>query len=128
MTKPAGGWSRSSTRSCAPARRRSSERRPPGSVVVHVIPLLVETGQQGKFDRVVVVDVPESLQVERLAARGVTVEDATARIRAQASRADRLAAADVVIDNSGTPDDLAHRVRELWADLRNRAEAATLED
>ncbi len=111
------------------ARAAEIERTAPaGSVVVHVIPLLVETGQQGKFDRVLVVDVPESLQVERLTARGVTVEDATARIRAQASRADRLAAADVVIDNSGTPDDLAYRVRQLWADLRNRAEAATLED
>ena len=90
---------------------------PPGAVVVHVIPLLVETGQAGDFDQVVVVDVPAEVQERRLLVRspGLTEADARARIAAQASRGDRLAAADVVLDNSGTPGELAAQVDALWA-------------
>lgn len=91
----------------------------PGSVVVHVIPLLVETGQQEDFDRVVVVDVDPAVQLDRIRRRGgLTEEQARARIAAQADRAARLAAADVVIDNNGSPDELAELVRSLWAELR----------
>lgn len=93
----------------------------PGQVVVHVIPLLVETGQAGSFDLVVVVDVDPAAQRARLLARdGLDPAQADARIAAQASRADRLAAADVVIDNSGSPDDLVRHVDDLWARIRPR--------
>ena len=89
---------------------------PPGSVVVHVIPLLVETGQERDFDQLVVVDVPPELQADRhLSRSGGSLADAQARIAAQASRERRLAAADVVIDNSGTITDLAATVDRLWA-------------
>ncbi|GAA3561243.1 hypothetical protein GCM10022197_16030 [Microlunatus spumicola] len=88
----------------------------PGQVVVHVIPLLVETGQAGTFDLVVVVDVDEAVQRARLLARGGLDErEADARIAAQASRAERLAAADLVVDNDGDRDDLVRHVDELWA-------------
>ena len=91
----------------------------PGSVVVHVIPLLVETGQQDDFDRVVVVDVDPAVQLDRVLGRGgLSEEQARARIAAQADRATRLAAADVVIDNNGSPAELAELVRALWAELR----------
>ena len=87
-----------------------------GQVVVHVIPLLVETGQAGSFDLVVVVDVAPDVQRARLLARGgLSEQEADGRIAAQASRAERLAAADVVLDNNGTPDDLARHVDDFWA-------------
>jgi dephospho-CoA kinase len=82
------------------------------------VPLLVETGQQDAYDMVLVVDVPEEAQVRRLVAhRGMSEVLARARIAAQATREQRLAAADVVIDNSGTLADLARRVRQIWDDV-----------
>jgi dephospho-CoA kinase len=66
--------------------------------------------------------VPPELQVERLVSqRGLTPEQARARIAAQASRQQRLEIADIVIDNSGSLDDLDRRVGEVWADLQRRA-------
>jgi dephospho-CoA kinase len=95
---------------------------PPRSVVVHDVPLLTENALAPAYDVVVVVDVPEEVQIERLTRlRGMPAADAHARIAAQASRAQRLAVADVVLDNSGTPAQLAEQVRALWADLRRRA-------
>ncbi len=94
---------------------------PAGSVVVQAIPLLAETGQRGNFDLVVVVDVDPEVAVERLvSSRGMSEADARARIAAQASRADRLAIADVVIDNSGDRDNLEAQVTELWRELQER--------
>ena len=102
-------------------RRRAAELEAealPDAVVVHVIPLLVETGQSDTFDLCVVVDVDEQTQVDRLERRnGLTDADARARLQAQASREARLAAADVVIDNSGTVSQLREQVDALWARL-----------
>ena len=90
----------------------------PDAVVVHVIPLLVETGQADDFDRVVVVDVDPETQVARLRARsGLSESDARARLAAQASRADRRVAADVVLDNEGPIAALEEQLDRLWADL-----------
>ena len=87
-----------------------------GAVVVHVIPLLVETGQVDDFDEVVVVDVPPQVQLERYLARsGESPTQARARLAAQATRAERLAAADTVVGNSGTLAELAEKVDRLWA-------------
>ena len=92
---------------------------PEGAVVVHDIPLLVETGQADHFDAVLVVDVPTQVQVERAVRdRGWSEDEARRRISAQASRADRLAAATYVIDNTGTHEDLRHRVAEVLGQLR----------
>jgi dephospho-CoA kinase len=91
------------------------------SIVVHDVPLLAENGRAGDFDVVVVVDVPPELQVERLVSqRGMAPDQARARLAAQASREQRLAVADLVIDNSGSLADLDRRVAEVWADLRRR--------
>jgi dephospho-CoA kinase len=88
------------------------------TLVVHDIPLLVETGQAAAFDAVVVVDVPVAVQVDRmLATRGMSREDALARIASQASREDRLAAATHVVENTGTREDLRERVAEVLAEL-----------
>ena len=95
------------------------------AVVVHVIPLLVETGQTGDFDRIVVVDVDPATQRERLLRRdGFTEAEADRRIAAQATRADRLAAADVVLDNHGSVTQLQRQIRDLWDEL-NPADART---
>ncbi|MGH3356963.1 MAG: dephospho-CoA kinase [Nocardioidaceae bacterium] len=88
------------------------------AVVVHDIPLLVETGQAGRFDAVVVVDVPEQVQVERLMRdRGMSEQEARSRIRAQASREQRLAVADHVIDNTGVREDLRPQVARVLEQL-----------
>lgn len=88
------------------------------AIVVHDNPLLVEMGAAQACDVVIVVDVPEDIQLARMVAdRGMTEADARARIAAQAQRDTRLAAADVVIDNTGTLDELSDRVAELWATL-----------
>lgn len=94
----------------------------PAAVVVHVIPLLVETGQHDDFDVLVVVDVDPERQLERLQERnGLDRAAATSRLAAQASREARLGVADVVVDNSATRQDLSRQVDRLWADLRIRA-------
>ncbi len=94
---------------------------PAGAVVVHDIPLLVETGQADAFDVVVVVDASPDIQAERLAAeRGMDWEEAQSRITAQATREQRLAAADHVIVNDGSREQLRPAVEDLWSTLRER--------
>jgi dephospho-CoA kinase len=95
-----------------------------GAVIVHDIPLLAEGGQSRSagFDVVIVVDVPPEVQVARLTGkRGMTAEDASARMSAQATREQRLAIADIVIGNCGTLADLDKRVSDVWDELRARA-------
>src|SRR5688500_17116063 len=86
------------------------------AVVVLEIPLLVESGRSYGASQVIVVDCPEDVAVRRLVeGRGMDEADARRRIAAQVARTDRLAAADVVIDNAGSPEDLERRVDEVWA-------------
>jgi dephospho-CoA kinase len=92
------------------------------AVIVHDIPLLAENHLEGNFDVVVVVDVPPRVQAERLArARGMPRAQAEERMRAQASREERLAIATIVVDNSGSLSELDREVGDLWAELRRRA-------
>ncbi|UDY22414.1 dephospho-CoA kinase [Nocardioides sp. Kera G14] len=93
----------------------------PDALVVHDIPLLVETGQQSTFDAVIVVDVPRETQVERMIRdRSMSRDDAEARIAAQLAREERLAAATYVIENTGNVEDLRERVTEVFEQLRER--------
>ena len=87
---------------------------PDDSVLIHDVPLLVEAGLAGAYDCVVVVDAPDELRVARLVDRGMSEQDARARIASQASRQDRIAAADIVIDNSGSLEDLRTQVDDAW--------------
>ncbi|HEY5555099.1 MAG TPA: dephospho-CoA kinase [Cellulomonas sp.] len=99
----------------------------PDAVVVHDIPLLVESGQTGTFHLVVVVDAPAVLRVERLvAARAMSRDEAEARVSAQAADAERLEVADVVLDGTGSDSNLRAQVDDLWARLaaERAAEAA----
>jgi dephospho-CoA kinase len=85
------------------------------AVVVHDVPLLVESGNAGTFHLVVVVQAPAVLRVERLVrTRGMDRTEAERRIAAQATDEERLAVADVVLDGSGHPDDLRAEVDALW--------------
>ncbi len=91
-------------------------RRDGVKVIVHDIPLLLESGQGPDFDLVVTVEAPEHVRVSRMVAtRGMTEHDALARIRAQATDEERAAVADVVLDGSGSVDDLHAQVDSFWS-------------
>jgi dephospho-CoA kinase len=91
----------------------------PGAIVVLDVPLIAETGRTDGYDLVVVVDVPPRVQVDRLVRRrGMTREQAEARMAAQVSREQRLAIADIVVDNSGSLTELDRQVGDLWSELR----------
>ncbi|MFB7713456.1 dephospho-CoA kinase [Streptomyces sp. NPDC056105] len=95
------------------------------SVVVHDVPLLAENGLAPLYDLVVVVDTSPETQLDRLVRlRGMSEEDARARMAAQATRDKRLEIADIVIDNDVPLDELHRRVDSVWADLAQRAAAA----
>lgn len=90
------------------------------AIVVHDNPLLVEMGAYKHCDFVVVVDVPEDAQVDRLVKlRGMSHADARARIAAQIGRQNRTGVADFVIDNTGSLNELARVVGGLWAKLES---------
>ncbi|MFE5024090.1 dephospho-CoA kinase [Streptomyces sp. NPDC056656] len=94
-------------------------------VVVHDVPLLAENGLAPLYDLVVVVDASPETQLDRLVRlRGMSEQDARARMAAQATRDKRLDIADIVIDNDVPLDELHRRVDAVWADLAQRAAAA----
>jgi dephospho-CoA kinase len=98
----------------AESNRRVLEARQTDRVVVLDIPLLTENPREG-LQGIIVVDVPESTQVERLVRyRGFDEADARARIGKQATREQRLATASFVIDNSGDLEALAPQIEALW--------------
>lgn len=86
-------------------------------VVVHDVPLLVETGQAGHFDVLVVIDAPAELRVRRLVdGRGLPEAQAWQRLAAQAADDERLEVADVVLDGAGPVEHLEAQVDALWAE------------
>jgi len=94
-----------------------------GAIVVHDVPLIAENNLASTYDLVVVVDVPPRTQLDRLVRhRGLSRDQAKARMAAQASRPDRLAIAGIVIDNSGSLTELDRLAGELWTELRRRAQ------
>lgn len=100
---------------------------PDGSILISVIPLLVEGGLHRGFDQVIVVDVAPEIQLERLRARnGLSEAEALDRIAAQTSREERLAVADWIIDNSGSYQHLYDQVHHIWREL-TRLQAADVQ-
>ncbi|MFI6104962.1 dephospho-CoA kinase [Streptomyces sp. NPDC051310] len=92
------------------------------AVVVHDVPLLTENGLAPLYDLVVVVDATPETQLDRLVRlRGMTEAEARARMAVQATREQRLAVADLVIDNDGPLEALEPQVRKVWAELTERA-------
>ncbi|MFI6598572.1 dephospho-CoA kinase [Nonomuraea sp. NPDC050536] len=94
---------------------------PDDAILVYDVPLLAENKLAPMYDVVIVVDASDEVRLARLTGiRGMSEADAKARIAAQASRADRLAVADVVIANEGSLEELDARVDEVWQDLERR--------
>lgn len=105
-----------------PLIREESQRRLEAAsatgIVVYDMPLLFETGQQDLVDSVIVVDVPEELQVERaVGMRGLEEADVRRRMQVQWTRSQRLAGADHVIDNSRDLAATRRQIDDLWASL-----------
>jgi dephospho-CoA kinase len=106
--------------------RRLAELSATDAVVVLDVPLLVESPRSYPMAGVIVVDVDPDIAVERLVEqRDMREDDARSRMSRQASREERRARADVVIDNRGTFDDLARQVDAVWDWLEGLRESAT---
>src|SRR3954470_15044065 len=97
---------------------------PKGTVVVHDVPLLVESKRGFDYGAVIVVEAPREVRLARLESRGVPRADAEARMAAQATDEERRAVATWVVDNAGDLADLEHQVDVIWPELVERAEAA----
>lgn len=105
--------------------RELEEAAAEDAVVVHDVPLLTENGLAPLYDLVIVVDASPETQLDRLVGRrGMTAEDARARMAAQATREQRREIADIVIDNDVPLDELHRRVKDVWAGLARRARAS----
>ena len=98
---------------------------PPDGIVVHDVPLLVESKRGFDYDAVIVVEAPHDLRLDRLEARGVARDDAERRMAAQASDAELRAVATWVVDNSSDLAHLEEQVDKIWLDLQHRAEEKT---
>ena len=94
---------------------------PPDRIVVHDVPLLVESTRGMKYDAVIVVEAPMETRLTRLEARGVPRADAERRIPLQASDEDRRKVATWVLDNGGGVDQLERQVARIWPDLERLA-------
>jgi dephospho-CoA kinase len=102
--------------------RELEEAAAPDAVVIHDVPLLTENGLAPLYDLVIVVDASPETQLDRLVRlRGMTEQDARARMAAQATREQRRRIADIVIDNDVPLDTLRKRVAQVWEDLVRRA-------
>jgi dephospho-CoA kinase len=102
--------------------RRVAEA-PGDAVVVHDVPLLVESKRGFEYGAVIVVEAPIETRLDRLEARGVRRDDARRRIGLQASDEDRRKVATWVVDNAGDPGHLEKQVNEIWSELERRAAA-----
>ena len=100
----------------------------PGSVVVHDVPLLVESKRGFEYAAVIVVEAPLEVRLDRLEARGVPRDDARRRIELQASDEDRRKVATWIVDNSGDLDALDRQIEKIWAELEKMAADAASGD
>ena len=106
---------------------RQVAEAPPDAVVVHDVPLLVESKRGFEYAAVIVVEAPLDTRLDRLEARGVPRDDAARRIALQASDEDRRKVATWVVDNAGDLDHLERQVSTIWTDLEARAAQAAAE-
>ncbi len=98
------------------------EQAPPGSIVIYDVPLLAENKLAPMYEVVIVVDASDEVRLARLIElRGMSEQDARARLAAQATREERLEIADIVVPNEGTLEELEARMDDIWADLTARA-------
>jgi dephospho-CoA kinase len=91
---------------------------PPGSIIVHDIPLLTEAKREGDYAAVIVVEAPLPVRLDRLEDRGVPRDDAVRRIALQATDEERRAIATWVLDNAGDVAALDAQLDQVWAELQ----------
>jgi dephospho-CoA kinase len=89
-------------------------KAPLGSVVIYDTPLLAEKDLAKDFELVIMVTAPLTQRIDRLLARGLTLSDIENRIANQVADEDRVAIADIHIENTGTLDELAQQVEQVW--------------
>ena len=94
---------------------------PPDGIVVHDVPLLVESKRGFEYGGVIVVEAPREVRLQRLEARGIPRDDAERRMALQASDEDRRKVATWLVDNGGDLADLERRIDEIWPELVERA-------
>jgi dephospho-CoA kinase len=95
-----------------------------GTVVVHDVPLLVESVRGFDYGAVIVVEAPREVRLDRLETRGIPRADAEARMAAQATDEQRRAIATWLVDNAGDLAALERQIDAIWPDLANRATEA----
>ncbi len=93
----------------------------PLAVIVINAALLIESGNYRVVDRVIVVDVPEDIQMERAMGKGLTEDEVRSRMKAQMPRKERLKYADIVIDNSGSIEETKMKIEEVYGTLKEIA-------
>jgi dephospho-CoA kinase len=86
-------------------------------ILIYEIPLLVETNAASKFDKVITVEAPLELRIERLKSRGLLQSEIEKRISNQATPEQRRAIADIQIENDGTEEELLRKVEAIWEEL-----------
>jgi len=101
---------------------------PADGIVVHDVPLLVESTRGYDYGAVIVVEAPRELRLLRLEARGVARVDAERRMALQASDEDRRKVATWLVDNSSDLAHLEHRITEIWPELEARAKETQAEE
>ncbi len=97
---------------------------PASTVVIHDVPLLVESVRGYEYGGIIVVEAPVDLRLERLASRGVGIDDALRRIKLQASDSQRREVATWLIDNSGDREALVAKITAIWPEIVGRASLA----
>lgn len=103
------------------ARMEEIGQRHPGAIVIYDVPLLIEAGMDRLVDLVLLVHVPEEIQLSRLQARdNLSAAEALARMRAQMPLAEKRAHAHVIIENSGSLAETRRQLDRFWEDLLNR--------
>ncbi len=116
------GITHPAVRRLAAERMGAAEAADPDAVVVYDVPLLAESGPDHGFELVVVAHAPAATRIERMVGlRGMDRSEAERRVASQASDAERLAIADVVIDTDGTLDATLEQVDRLWERVRGRS-------
>jgi dephospho-CoA kinase len=109
---------------------RLMQEAPPDGIVVNDVPLLVEAGKVAErgYEYVIVVEAPRDLRLDRLEGRGLTRDDAEARMAAQATDEQRREIATHLLDNGGDRAHLEAQVEALWAELSAKAQAKAVAD
>ncbi len=103
------------------------EKKDPCAVAVADVPLMIETGSYKNYDIVIVVYAPKELQLKRLKAKGMSEEEAIARIKAQMDIEKKKEYADIIIENTGTIDQLKEKVKEVYKILKEKAKKECLD-